>query len=369
MLTRRFIAGRQSAYFAQSADKVVGAVSDPVRFSTLLGEAHWKSVLDRLFREQEGQWLTPVELFRPYYSQCIANHFVGTLGGSTGDIEVIELGGGRGTNARHMLDYWKDHHPTLYERIQYTLVDSSPALLTLQKKSLASTFHSDRCSFRQLDLLHVAEEEASLVEPSEQTTLLLGLEVLDNLPHDKIVVKPGQDLQQTSVVDGEEVYEPLDDPLLRLIVDRVPRSFLRQTRWVPSVFCGVLDNLLVNRPASRVLVADFDWLPPPDVPRPRAALGEPLVTDMDDVDHADYIQAPNLCDILFPTDFPFLAAFLGSATVTKQSAFLSPFAHTTKSWFAGYNPMLDDFENCSVLSYSQNLSDGANNMAPESSLD
>ena len=97
------------------------------------------------------------------------------------------------------------------------------------------------------------------------------------------------------------------------------------------------------------------------------AYGEPLTTDMDDIDHECYLNAPPLCNILFPTDFDFLTSFLRRAwkqkprfsddlqkrvvTVQKEADFLQMYGphevRSTKSWLTGYSPLLHDLVNCS----------------------
>jgi len=179
---------------------------------------------------------------------------------------------------------------------------------------------------------------------------------------------------------------------------------------------------------------DFDWLPPPTLVEPSSSstsasvvgvarrrsvegVGEPLITDMEDVDYGCYLSAPTgattitanttsttldeidsdvgggggggggECDILFPTDFGRLAEFAGNilhntttttttttttqkeeetptapwtVNVTKQSEFLETYGkeevEQTKSWLTGYTPLLNDFGNCSVLTVSRRRS-------------
>ena len=200
------------------------------------------------------------------------------------------------------------------------------------------------------------------------------MEVLDNLPHDKVRAKSRKKLEQAEVRisksgEQEEVFVPLTDPLLKKIMKRVP-SYTRQTlmpAWVPSVACGVMLHLLKQRQNLGVAFADFDWLPPPDLdPEQELAQrksewsnGEPIVTDMDGQDYPCYLTSPEHCDILFPTDFNKLGHFVESLTdnkkvkVYKQNDFLQTFGPShvkaTKSWLTGHSPLLDDFANCSVL--------------------
>uniref|UniRef100_A0A7S3LFK2 Uncharacterized protein n=1 Tax=Amphora coffeiformis TaxID=265554 RepID=A0A7S3LFK2_9STRA len=183
----------------------------------------------------------------------------------------------------------------------------------------------------------------------------------------------------------EEVFVPLDDPLIQRVLEVCP-SYLQvgaKYMWIPTVFLGVLDHFCQLRPNLHVLLADFDWLPGPDTrerPSSVRAYGEPLVTNMNDVDQPCYLSSlsssaagqssssmnssmkdnsDKLCDILFPTNFDKLADFVHAVTphqnveVQKQAEFLQNYGPeqvaATQSWLTGFSPMLGDFENCSVL--------------------
>lgn len=230
---------------------------------------------------------------------------------------------------------------------------------------------------------------------SETPTVVLTCELLDNLPHDKVLVKAGRlfeqgevekftitkddennDNQQTEAHEWEETFVPLSDPLLSEVLKVAPTTYTRSSTitWIPSVACGVLHRLHQERPNSTLMFADFDWLPPPDVTEQERvsswAPGEPIITDMNNTDHACYLQAPPHCDILFPTDFSKLASFVSKSwniensnnsqlqvDVLKQSDFLEKFGpgqvEATKSWLTGFSPMLHDFGNCSALTVTR----------------
>lgn len=160
MIVRHFIGKRLAEYYAQPAHLVVGS-SDGIRLSRLMGEWHWRRVYGQLYREQQGQWLTPVELFRPYYSNILANFVAEQYGSDDGDAEVhiVELGGGRGTNAKCILSHLQQTHPCLYDRVTYTIIDSSQPLMDLQQEVLSSCDHSEKIDFAFQDLMDVAEEK------------------------------------------------------------------------------------------------------------------------------------------------------------------------------------------------------------------
>lgn len=408
MLVRRLLSDRLARYYAQPAHAVVGSYSydtDPSRihhtalpFSRLWGEWHWKRLYRRLYEQQQGQWLTPVELFRPYYSNAIGNFIARTCNHKEGEfdgLEILEVGGGRGTNALLILNYLRKHYPHLYGVCRYTILDSSPSLFMLQKQVFERSCHSQKVSLVQLDLLQVAEGYQSIllesVDASSCPTFFLALEVLDNLPHDKVRVQPGPGgmrlLEQAEVDDTNkslhESFRPLSDPLLRRLLESspeyVPRSLQQQPVWVPTVACGTLLHLAQRQnPILAILLADFDWLPPPDRLHPSyhseagssvqyvPGVGEPLVTDMEGFDHPNYLHAPECCDILFPTQFVPLATWCrsvfstASVSVHSQGKFLQQFGgqdvQGTKSWLTGYSPLLHDFSNCSVLTVVPNRS-------------
>jgi len=408
MLLRRHIQKLLSEYYSQPSHKLIGSAITPgnsIPFSSLLGKYHWHYIHKKSYINQTGQWLTPTELFQPYYSNIIANfiaHEVLRNDADDGDgcdkeknrhnekIQVLELGGGRGTNAYHILKHLERAHPDVYERIEYHIVDSSETLLHLQKNILSEA--PKDVNFVQMDMLDVAEDRASFLTKSNTHTIVLAMELLDNLPHDKIIKTETGDILQTEIhfqTTLEEKFLPLSDPLLKQIItlqpSYVPLNFTNaKPRWIPTVACGLLRNIFNQCPNSSVIFADFDWLPRPTLDfgsvrdrKSTEGLGEPLVTDMDDVDHECYLSSPNLCDVLFPTDFNLLAEFAGTllqekskkekgkerglypwvVCARKQSEFLLEYGKKelegTRSYWTGYTPLLEDFSNCSVLTISR----------------
>ena len=322
-LLRREIGRRLAAYYAQSAELVVGCLPplESVPLRSLWGEWHWKRTFRNMYRSQKGQWLTPVELFKPFYSNIVASFIARSLENTTGSAEIVELGGGRGTNAHQILNYLHDYEPDIYSRVSYRIFDSSPSLLDLQRESLLATIHAEKIELIEVDLLAVAEGEAGFLDQATTPTTVIALELLDNLPHDKIRVRSGI-VEQACVKHAEdgcslEYFEPLNDKLLKDVILTAPSYKRHSVGWVPTVACGVLKSLYSARPQASLLCADFDWLPAPDptlqksspTHRSTWAVGEPLVTSMQDVDYECYLNAPVLSDILFPTDFTKLAAF------------------------------------------------------------
>jgi hypothetical protein len=373
-ILRRYIGKRLNDYFAQPSSLVVGSPSKSVNFRNLLGEWQWKRIHRQLYEEQQGQWLTPVELFYPFYSQILAEFCVNQKGLSSDQFEIYELGAGRGTNAIGILSHLQQRYPDTYERLnRYTLVDSSPTLHDLQVQTLLPSGHISKCDFLQRDLTDVAESKSVLIsEPSDIPTLFIGMELLDNLGHDKVQRDIQTRIVQNAFIEnGSEIFLPLSDPLLRTILLTVPSygGKFGYPIWVPSVACGVLLHVSQSRPNCWMVLADFDFLPPPDdettVQSLRSTMeadGEPLVTDMKGLDYPCYLNSPPLCDILFPTDFKKLFKFSSKifpnrqVSVQKQSDFFIRFGksmvQSTTSRWTGYCPMIQDYYNSSVLTIS-----------------
>ena len=392
MLLRKFIARRLAEYYAQPSHAVVGSIPPQTSFPfpSLLGAWHWRWLYSMTYERQNGQWLTPVELFKPFYSYTLAS-FIAEASASAPSsssacppgLHVVELGGGRGTNAALILSRLRSDYPALYEKITYTIFDASPTLHELQKQELHAHGHvDDKVEFVLRDMTDVAEGVGDFLSssPDLRPTIVIACELLDNLAHDKVTrCRRTRALQQAEVIENassvegtecREVFEPLTDPLLAELIEDAP-SFVsgtgRRPIWIPTVACGVIRRLYEERPNASMILADFDWLPALDLEERsivrRASVladGEPIITDMDDVDHVCYATAPRRCDILFPTDYLRLADYvrkrakgLAQVRVTKQADFLLEYGRdhvdATRGWIGGFTPLLEDFSNYSIL--------------------
>lgn len=393
MLLRKHIHYLLSKYYSQPFNNVIGSLptSEPIAFRNILNEWHWQRIFRKLYKEQLGQWLTPVELFRPYFSQILAN-FIAKEAVTEKNVHIVELGGGRGTNALEILNYLKAEYPSIYERLHYTIMDASPSLLDLQKQYLIdSVEHAHVVDLREVDMFNVAEGRGDFLSSSDEVTVVLAMELFDNLPHDKIhlCAHNGSLLQTELQVDNnshhlKEVVRPLQDRCLIDILQVQPNYSPSTTnpRWIPTVGLQILSKLFKARKNASLVLADFDYLPCPDIVAESVKIrlsmkadGEPLCTGMNDIDHECYITAPPLCDILFPTDFFKLSHYVThllenhrtidttilpwKVHVEKQSQFLLNYGpkqiEASKSRWTRYSPLLQDFTNCSVLYVSRSL--------------
>ena len=137
-LTRDFI-GRvlydtDKGYFERD---VIHTAPQPIEFKNLWGRWEYEMAVDKLYRRKPEGWHTPVEVFAPWYSRAIARYMLHQISacGSAGSsslankrddddslLQVVEIGGGSGTNAVCVLDYLRAHAPAVYGHSSYTIV-------------------------------------------------------------------------------------------------------------------------------------------------------------------------------------------------------------------------------------------------------
>jgi hypothetical protein len=189
-LVRKVLSRRLGEYYSQPSEMVVGRSTlpkDSKLLSSLLGEWHWKRVFQKIYDEREGHWLTPVELFAPHYSFVMGNFCAKYFDeqikirnnknsnnnkndnsnsnskskskskSNSQSFEIMEVGGGQGTNANLILSYLKENRPDLYSSLTYTLVDSSRSLHKTQIETFIDGPHAEKMRFVLKDLVDVAE--------------------------------------------------------------------------------------------------------------------------------------------------------------------------------------------------------------------
>uniref|UniRef100_A0A6B2L524 Protein arginine methyltransferase NDUFAF7 n=1 Tax=Arcella intermedia TaxID=1963864 RepID=A0A6B2L524_9EUKA len=159
--------------------------------------------------------MTPVEIFKPYYAEALGKHIVKQVGkevfSASDPFHLLEIGGGNGTCMQGILDFLALHHPGLYAHTVCTMVDVSAPFLEAQRRTLAG--HAGKVSFHLRSVLDWAE-------PNPRRGFVLAMELLDNLPHDKLVLKSTGLLQEAWVhrdpTSGAflEKHKELSDPVL-----------------------------------------------------------------------------------------------------------------------------------------------------------
>ena len=382
MLVREHVGAALRRYFERSASVgPVGALAEPIRFAGLAGRAAYDAAVAGAYAENGNKWLTPAELFRPYYARAIARYLLDARHDHTQPLRVEEVGGGRGALAAGVLDFVSREAPEVYAGMEWVAVEQSEALASAARQLVRNAGHEEgRYGTRIGD----ATERRTWGSRDERACFVVALEVLDNLPHDRVWrPRRGAPWEQTRVAgEGRQlVTEPLEDGLLGRAVDALQRHLdagphhvgtlatLRarlagegEAAWVPTGCLALLEALHDARPSHRLLVADFDALPDVRV----AGWCAPLVASQPGRgatrDHgcvtADAVLSGE-ADVLFPTDFSALGALYASATGGRRAgaalaggAFMREHAaddlpRTTLG--DGFRPLVDDFPNTQVF--------------------
>ncbi|CAN0114883.1 unnamed protein product, partial [Phaeothamnion confervicola] len=229
ILTRDFIRealyNPKSGYFA--SHDVINTWDEPLQFNSMFGERDYRMHLKKAYDAKPAAWMTPAEIFAPFYSETIASYILeqarrhGIGRSAAAPLAVYEVGGGSGTNARAILDFLQRTAPDVYKHTSYTLLEVSGRLAAMQRRRAAEP-HPGRCRVVEAaaedwavagmgsgtvameatprtgaaTAVATAVSEGSRAEIGEIAATLpcfvLALEVLDNLPHDKVVfVHPG----------------------------------------------------------------------------------------------------------------------------------------------------------------------------------
>eukprot|EP01052_Picozoa_sp_SAG31_P026107 SAG31_NODE_2342_length_5912_cov_1.363152_4_plen_271_part_00 len=124
---RRALYDKKHGYFTQV--HCLHSPVAPLEFSSLSGQSEYTQRLSDLYKTEKGAWLTPVEIFAPWYSRAIAKWLLSDIAAqgskaksrlAAGGLELVEIGGGSGTHARSVLDYLREVEPELYSQTSYT---------------------------------------------------------------------------------------------------------------------------------------------------------------------------------------------------------------------------------------------------------
>ncbi len=93
---------------------------------------------------------------------------------------VVEMGPGKGLLARHFLSACQQNFGSLFERLQYALIERSPAMQALQRKTLAPWLDRPSCITWLNDVANLAQDGVN--------GLILSNELIDSFPVHRIQV-------------------------------------------------------------------------------------------------------------------------------------------------------------------------------------
>ncbi len=285
-------------YFSKQV--VIFTPGEPFHFPALKDELEFHALLSRRYVEFEDAldakqpsdtrqlWYTPTELFRPYYGEAIARYLVANYKLTTypyHDLIIYEMGAGRGTLMRNILDYIRDTDPAVYDRTKYKIIEISPQLADIQTSQVLAS-HAEKVEI-------VTKSIFDWDQPVPSPCFFLAFEVFDNFAHDivRYDLATEEPLQGTVLIDDKgdfyEFYQPVLDPVAsrfmrvrdaatdgrypvpypatklgRVLQSSLPfAANLSRPEYIPTRLMQFFDVLERYFPAHRLLTSDFHSLP------------------------------------------------------------------------------------------------------------
>ncbi|KAI3915615.1 hypothetical protein MKX01_015440 [Papaver californicum] len=376
-------------YFSKRSGSV-GMLETSIKFNKLEGRRAYLRHLDKIYKQSDISWFTPVELFKPWYAHGIAEAIMRTANLSV-PLKIYEIGGGSGSCAKNIMDYIMLNAPSrVYNSMTYISVEISSALAQKQLETVGEVrSHLSKYRVECRD----AADPSGWGDADLQPCWVIMLEVLDNLPHDLVYsenqISPWQEVwlqKQQDSANISEMYKPLQDQLIKRCIDIIDlekdhttggsraitaarniwsKAFPKPRRsWLPTGCMQLLEVLHGALPKMSLIASDFSYLPDVRIPGERA----PLVSTKKDgssTDYNSYLDAKGDADIFFPTDFWLLERMDHYCSGWKHDLkdtskkgkkrrtitlgtdqFMEEFGLPTKTRTKdGYNPLLDDFKN------------------------
>eukprot|EP01017_Pseudomicrothorax_dubius_P027994 TRINITY_DN3286_c0_g2_i1.p1 TRINITY_DN3286_c0_g2~~TRINITY_DN3286_c0_g2_i1.p1 ORF type:complete len:322 (-),score=67.25 TRINITY_DN3286_c0_g2_i1:715-1680(-) len=302
-------------------------------------------------------------------------------------VRIVEVGAGAGSAADSILQFFKTFEGKFYEHLEYIIYEISPQMCEVALKKLTAS-HPKLVERGQVRVVN--ESVLAMKEKSDELTFFLLLEVLDNLPHDRVYLgsTPEQVLVEFNPADPntglKEVRAPLEDALIKEVLDtylRLPEterqsesddadSIVKRLykRWkkldneqnifLPTACYQMFKNIHSLFPQHHYVIADFDFLR--GATSALAGVNAPVVSfklagSAEKHDYDSYLVPRGAADIFFPTNFYLLRALYKRAT-RRSSSFLKTAdfveQNTRTKWTetkSGYNPLREDFANTSVF--------------------
>lgn len=179
---------RTQGYFSKNENQL-GFLKDPINFHEIFGYEDYNKLLYE--RYPKNAWLTPSEIFKPYYGMTIANYIDHTFtdychadpNAKLQPLKVLEVGAGNGSAALSILNYFKLFRPKKYQSIELKIVEISPAMVARCREQITA-LHGGLVSSGQVQFV-----EQSVLDYTRRDTdlvFVIMLEVLDNMPHDRV---------------------------------------------------------------------------------------------------------------------------------------------------------------------------------------
>ncbi|KAL0074678.1 S-adenosyl-L-methionine-dependent methyltransferase [Phycomyces blakesleeanus] len=327
---------KQAALFSPEVNFDFLSMRDHREFMNILGKMYirMENEPDEVNGIRSRQvWHSPTELFKPWYGHAIAKYMVSEYKLNLyphKDLIIYEIGAGNGTLMMNILDYIKEHEPSVYKRTQYNIIETSTKLAQIQSERQDIQEAKDKHACVKISNKSIFDWDTYVPEQC----FFLGMEVIDNFAHDLIrydleTMEPFQALVSIDDQgDYTEMYEPVgNDPVIAqylgmrkqthyrspVLSSRVWHRFLGSLpiapnmtapEYIPTKLFLFLDILKQYFPHHRLVLSDFA-----SVPDPIEGVDGPAVQTKyrgSTVPCSTYLVQPGWFDIFFPTNFELL---------------------------------------------------------------
>jgi hypothetical protein len=199
-----------TGYFNSNEDRIVSPSHTTLfDWSAIKSRTQYIQMLDHLYEKHADSWTTPVELYQPYFGYAVAHWIIHTYCRDTmRDMEslkhydddtvneslpplrplnIIEIGGGNGTLCQNILEYIHVHYPSLYKHTHYTIIDYSITLHQQQQINCKQYLDDGRLTLINDSAINITNNSNNKINSNNAVNIILGIEVLDNMSHDKVI--------------------------------------------------------------------------------------------------------------------------------------------------------------------------------------
>lgn len=320
----------------------------------------------------------------------------------SGPLVIYELGPGNGTLCDSILAFLHQEQPNL--QVEYHLIEISERMHRIQKRKLGH-WAGKSANIRLIHHLGALEETSGDVGGvfDERPCFVLAMEVLDNLGHDLIRFEAPDGRLMEGIVETRsearygaipgklhQAFQPAQDSTILAVVGAMeeqsrtssqifpslnwsPKAALGEafllgwqspwrSEWIPTGAYRLFEALHRQLPAHRLVASDFNGDLPDAIPGWRGPVVQTRYRGMTVACRTVLVQR-GLFDIFFPVDPELMGHLWGRAkyyaagnkvsvppSILSHAEFVKAFGDLSRTQTrSGYNPMIDDFTNVSML--------------------
>lgn len=340
-------------YFNQK--NIIIKEKEPIQFQEIKNYKEYNSKLIEIY-SKNPEWMTPSILFQPFYSKTILNYIIKENKG----FNIIEIGGGTGQMCKDILNELKKNYFDLYLKTKYKIIEISEELHQEQLKIIE--IHPNR-----FESIH--QSIFNWNELINEQVLIIGIEILDNFAHDKILIEKNKIFEIFINEKREEILIELNDPFIEFylnnnhfdsnLITKLFSNLFKENEtkiiYIPTFQLKLLFLIQKYFPNSNLLLADFSHF------LKETHYNEPIIQKKifnhqkwNTIEYSNYFKSPYDCDILFPTNFNHLKNSFDKIMKNRKNSkiinhrdFMLNYNQNLNDTCLkdGYNPILEDYSN------------------------